>query len=483
MDFHTILIIFLFFILFFAGTALLIKKKVQKYFGIIFLIRTRYGIKFIERLSKLPGWKFVADFAIVASLSGIGALYLSSQKRTKNLPVIFLIFGLFACFLNFHTIELFIAGLIFVLLFVIVIKKFPNPYFVFIVFSILIFTITVNGYLILFPHAYMEVLTSLPMSILTSIFGLPAFIIIALMIHAYEIIFLHSEIPGVSPMLPSVKNGEIGFGFLGYNGIFIPIGYGIIALIILLTSHEISHGILSYVHKIKLKSTGLLTFGIIPIGAFVEPDEEKMKKEEGYKRMHIYVMGSFANFIVAIIGVLLITMLVSAAYNPDNGILVTGVINNSPAYGVLSEGMIIHKIDNKSPWKVLQNLSPNKTTILETNEGNKTIITGQHPTIKGRGYIGITYSVPINKGLEGFKDFIHILLELLKWIVLLNFLVGVTNLMPISPFDGGKMIEEIIASFNLNKKVVERIILTIIGLVLFLIIINAFPILNIFSNF
>jgi len=476
------LVIFVFSTLFFVGTALLIKKNEQRYFGIIFLIRTKYGIKFIEKLSKLPGWKFIADFAIVASLSGIGALYLSSQNRAKNLSVIFLIFGLFACFLNFHTVELFIAGLLFVLLFAVIIRKFPNHYLLFVAFSVLIFTITAKGYLILFPHTYMEILTSLPMSILISIFGLPAFIIGALTMHAYEIIFIHSEIPGISPMLPSVKDGEIGLGFLGYNEIFIPIWYGIIALIILLTSHEISHGILSYAHKINLKSTGLLTFGIIPIGAFVEPDEEAMKKCEGYKRMQIYVMGSFANFVVAMLGVLLLTLLVSAAYSPDNGMLVGSVMNNSPSYGVLSEGMIIYKIDNENPWEQLQNLSQNKTITLETNEGNLTLTTGQHPNIEGRGYVGITYSIPINKGLENFENFIRILLELLKWIILLNFLVGITNLMPLSPFDGGKMIEEIIASLNLNKEIVGHIILAIIGLMLFLLIINAFPILKIISE-
>jgi len=71
LDFYTLIIISVFVILFFAGTALLIRKNEQRYLGIIFLIRTKYGINFIKKLSKLPGWKFIADFAIVASLSGI----------------------------------------------------------------------------------------------------------------------------------------------------------------------------------------------------------------------------------------------------------------------------------------------------------------------------------------------------------------------------------------------------------------------------
>jgi len=451
----------------------------QKFLGVFFLIRTKYGIKFIERLSKIPGWKFIADFAIVASLSGIGALYLSSQKRTKNLPLIFLIFGIFLCLINFHKIEIFLITLSFVVIFFFILKKTQNPYLTFAIFSIIIFEIAGNGYLIVAPNMQMEILKNPFISIPISLFGLPAFIIAALGMHASEIIFINSEIPGISPMIPSVREGEIGFGFLGYNEIFIPVGYGIIALIILLTFHEISHGILSYVHNINLKSTGILTFLIIPIGAFVEPDEEKMKKEEGYKRMQIYVMGSFANFVVAIIAILFLIMTISICYSPDNGIIVKGVINNSPAYNVLSEGTIIYKIDNENPLVAIQNLSQNKTIVLETDKGNLTIKTGIHPNIEGRGYIGITYAPAINKQMKNFENFIKILIDALKWIFLLNFLVGITNLMPISPFDGGKMVEEIIASLNLNKEIIEHIMLVITGIVLFLIIINILPFLKI----
>lgn len=484
-DFYTLTIISIFFILFFVGTIFLIRRNYQRYLGIIFLIRTKYGIKFVEKVSRIRGWKFIADFAIVASLSGIGALYLSSQGRVRNLSFIFLIVGIFACIVNFSSVMPFVIGMAIVLSFFFIIRKFPNHYLIFAVFSILIFTIANEGYLLVFPNLQMIIpaiqteILNFPMSVLISIFGLPVFIIGALTMHAYEIIFMGSEIPGISPMLPGIKDGEIGFGFLGYTDIFIPIWYGIIALIILLTVHEISHGILSYVHKINLKSTGLLTFGIFPIGAFVEPDEDGLKKCESYKRMQIYVMGSFGNFIVAIIGAFLLASISSFAFSPDNGIIIKGVMNDGPSYGVLKEGMIIYKIDNEYPWKQFKNLPPNKTITIETNEGNFTLVTTTHPSIKERGYVGITYSIAINKWLVNFENFILALLQCLAWIILLNFMVGITNLMPLIPFDGGKMIEEIIASLNLNKQIVEHIILTIIGITLFLIIINASPILKI----
>ena len=56
----------------------------------------------------------------------------------------------------------------------------------------------------------------------------------------------------------------------------------IIAIFVLATVHEFSHGIFARMHKIKVKSSGFAFMGIIlPIipAAFVEPDEEQMQKK------------------------------------------------------------------------------------------------------------------------------------------------------------------------------------------------------------
>jgi len=56
---------------------------------------------------------------------------------------------------------------------------------------------------------------------------------------------------------------------------YIPLWYGIIALIITLIVHEFSHAILCKVESIKVKSMGVL-LAIVPIGGFAEPDEEQL---------------------------------------------------------------------------------------------------------------------------------------------------------------------------------------------------------------
>ena len=76
-------------------------------------------------------------------------------------------------------------------------------------------------------------------------------------------------IPGINPILP-----------LEY------IGYIILALALAIIVHEFSHGILTYVADLKVKSLGIL-YMIIPIGAFCEPDEEALKKTKTAKRMRL----------------------------------------------------------------------------------------------------------------------------------------------------------------------------------------------------
>ena len=62
---------------------------------------------------------------------------------------------------------------------------------------------------------------------------------------------------------------------------FIPLTWGVIALLVTLVVHEFSHAILCRVEGIRVKSMGIL-LAIVPIGGFAEPDEEELfgvKKE------------------------------------------------------------------------------------------------------------------------------------------------------------------------------------------------------------
>jgi len=94
-------------------------------------------------------------------------------------------------------------------------------------------------------------------------------------------------LPGINPILP-----------LEY------IGYILLALVVAIIAHEFSHGILTFAQKLKVKSLGIL-YLVVPIGAFVEPDDEELKKADTKKRMRVYAAGPLANFVVVIISLLI----------------------------------------------------------------------------------------------------------------------------------------------------------------------------------
>ena len=87
--------------------------------------------------------------------------------------------------------------------------------------------------------------------------------------------------------------------------VFIPLGYGIIALMTVLIVHEFGHGIISRVEGVKIDSIGVLLLAVLP-GAFVEPNEEDVQKSERISKLRIYAAGSIFNMILAAISLIIV---------------------------------------------------------------------------------------------------------------------------------------------------------------------------------
>lgn len=141
-----------------------------------------------------------------------------------------------------------------------------------------------------------------------------------------------------------VPSPEMIIGIPGLNPI-IPIWYGILALVVALVVHEFTHGILTRVAKSRIVSLGLV-FLVVPMGAFVEPDEEELKVMKKRKRSRMFASGPTSNLIVALICSLIFTSVFIASAEPKalgNGVV--GVVGDSPAEDAsLSPGAIITSI-------------------------------------------------------------------------------------------------------------------------------------------
>ncbi|ERG96095.1 site-2 protease family protein [Haloquadratum walsbyi] len=121
-------------------------------------------------------------------------------------------------------------------------------------------------------------------------------------------------IPGVNDFLPLSVAPEIIFGLL-------------VGLIV----HEGGHGILCRVEGIEIESMGVFLLTIIPLGAFVEPDEESEQIASRGGKTRMFAAGVTNNFAITIIAfaVLFGPIIGSIAVAP--GLAVSGAYDESPA--------------------------------------------------------------------------------------------------------------------------------------------------------
>ncbi|MBP1986183.1 site-2 protease family protein [Halolamina salifodinae] len=121
-------------------------------------------------------------------------------------------------------------------------------------------------------------------------------------------------IPGVNEFLPLSVAPEI-----------------IAGLLIGLVVHEGGHGLLCRVGDIDVESMGLVSFAVIPIGAFVEPDEESQRTANRGARARMFAAGVTNNYAVTILAFALLLGPVVGSISVASGAAVGGVLPGSAA--------------------------------------------------------------------------------------------------------------------------------------------------------
>ena len=267
------------------------------------------------------------------------------------------------------------------------------------------------------------------------------------------------DTPAVSIVIPGVE--------MPGSSIYIPFVYGLIALATVLIVHEFSHGIQAVGEKISIKSIGLLLFAIIP-GAFVEPDEDELKAAKRPSRLRVYAAGSIANISLAVIAILLVSLLSMGIphYFDENGIEIDRIVSDSPSDGILKEGMILQAINddviNNSDdyMDIVGSYKPGDNVTVHTNQGDYSVVLDKNPNNESVGFFGIQ----ANKHFELVDDSLGPLpwvlvelLELFQWVFVLNLGIGLFNLLPLKPLDGGYMLE-ILLSYRLSEEQYKPIV-------------------------
>ena len=261
----------------------------------------------------------------------------------------------------------------------------------------------------------------------------------------YSFLFIGGP-PPVAPLFPGIKPA-VGIPSISFV-------HWIIAIFILAGVHEFSHGLVARLHNIILKSSGFAVFSILlPIvpAAFVEPDEEQLNKKSKKTQLAVLAAGSWSNFITAgifiLISLVLITPLVGiSSYN--DGVVVVQLEKGLPAFNAdIGVGEKIVKINDYEIKTVddfilsMKEIKPGEKINMVTDKKEYSLVTVSSPD-RDNGYLGVSVSpekMVFKEGLWYWPQIISWFGVLISWIILANVGVGLFNLLPLGPVDGGRM--------------------------------------------
>jgi membrane-associated protease RseP (regulator of RpoE activity) len=341
-----------------------------------------------------------------------------------------------------------------------------------------------------------------------------------------EALILGNQIcPSVAPVLPGVPIPGLG--------VVIPL-IAWVSLGIIMIIHEFSHGVMLSYYKEKIKSVGLILVGIIPMGAFVEQDDNTFMKKDDKKQLVVLSAGPTSNLVSILVGLIILILFYfslglfipsinaefEGAYSGITVLSIPQTFNvcgqdyNSPAFGLLVEGDKIISSNGRDVNLLIKNslklennllvynkifgLSQTKITdedyviqVLRNDEVIDVNITPVEIEFFGSSSLGpiglelvkekeVPFTAKIISQLVGYLD------SIIFFFIILSFAVGMFNFMPANPLDGGRMAQIMLVpyfgfmKFNSKKETQKFIGRLFVWLFLISILINLLPYLTMF---
>ncbi|MBW2978421.1 site-2 protease family protein [Candidatus Woesearchaeota archaeon] len=296
---------------------------------------------------------------------------------------------------------------------------------------------------------------------------------------AYILLTVPSSPSMIAPVIPGIK--------IPGSPLFVPFWYGIISIFIVVLVHEAAHGIVARIHKMRIKSSGVGMFAIFPI-AFVEPDEKQLKKSKKKHQLSVFAAGPFSNIILAaLVAVISIFLLIPFALSLTDtaGVELKQLQPGFPAETAgIKPGEIILSINNQSTTTVenftaiLKNTSVNQTITINTQNNTYVFNTAANPDNESQSYIGVYVSQHLSlkqsikqKYGNTFPWSIFYVVQLFQWIFILSLGIGLANLLPLGPVDGGRILLTTLSHF-FEKQKAEKLWKKISLLTLILLVFN-----------
>jgi len=306
---------------------------------------------------------------------------------------------------------------------------------------------------------------------------------------AYELIkssfllFTHPGLaPGIQPVLPIQVRGVF----------YVPFLFWIISIFVIAVVHEFSHGVMARAHNMKVKSSGFAFLGVLlPIipAAFVEPDEKDMSRRSPWQQLSVFAAGPFSNIIFGLLIIFLFgfslpglipegitqktTIIDIAGLSKSlveiDGLRIVQVVEDTPAAAArIPPGVILQSVDGVAVAdpafpEALAAVKPGQQVVLSTDGGDYALELAQHPQDPDKGYMGLSFELVTHTSEAAIAKYGKFGTEsilfgssLLLWILILNLGIGLFNLLPLGPIDGGRMLHTVVTNM-FNEKVGNHI--------------------------
>ncbi|MGY5854240.1 MAG: site-2 protease family protein [Candidatus Thorarchaeota archaeon] len=290
--------------------------------------------------------------------------------------------------------------------------------------------------------------------------------------------FAPAEAGGVVPIIPGVTISGL------------PLVYLLIGLGVTLLTHEFAHGLAASRDDIPIKSSGLLFFYVL-FGGFVEPDEEAFENQATPRqRMRLLAAGSYVNLIWGFIFLILIAnfgALMSVGFNSPSGAYIYDIVADSPGSEALEIGDVITGLNETTidSWYAVSlymvNASSGDSVTIHTLDGSADVILAANTANASRGYIGV-YGAdywepkPGWEWIPGGPMYAFHAQQILNWIFIILFSIGLINLLPIPMFDGDKLLSNGLSLLTDDEKKIKMVMwparLISIGIILLSIILS-----------
>ncbi len=260
-----------------------------------------------------------------------------------------------------------------------------------------------------------------------------------------DVVMMPGAPAAVAPVIPGVR--------IPGTALTVPVIIGWLALFVVVLAHEFAHGVVARAHKLPIKSSGIFFLGPL-MGAFVEPNEKKLRKTSDVTQYSILAAGPFSNMLLAVAAVIVMNLVLApmaGAMVTEKGFELEEVIEGYPAEGAgLEAGMVITQINSEDVkdavmfTESLYGLKPGEELNVVADSRDYSFVAGEHPQDPSKGYLGVsgnTFEVLNNPAFGSLYAVVRWLITLVMWVAILSFGIGLINLFPIFITDGARMLQ------------------------------------------